>query len=161
MQSSGRFTYLVGFGSNLGNRLRYLEKAFDLVEKLIGPITAKSRIVETDPLGPADQKFLNGVFVLQSASKPLDTLEKILKIETDLGRKREIKWGNRPIDLDILLAQDNGTPLIIDHEDLQVPHPQMLYRDFVLNPCQEIAGGWFHPIAKKNLEELAIRSQEG
>ena len=76
MQSSGRFTYLVGFGSNLVNRLRYLEKAFDLVEKLIGPITAKSRIVETDPLGPADQKFLNGVLCCSPHRNPLIPLKK-------------------------------------------------------------------------------------
>ena len=157
-ETSSSYEYLIAFGSNLGERKLYVEQAIRYIEAEIGEIIAISNIIESEPIGAADLKFLNGVLRLNSVLEPRVLLARLLEIETRLGRTRQVKWGNRTIDLDIILVRFDDDPIIINEPELTIPHPQALKRAFVLNPCQEIAGEWMFPgknlpLALLNLEE--------
>ncbi|RNA66013.1 2-amino-4-hydroxy-6-hydroxymethyldihydropteridine diphosphokinase [Alteribacter keqinensis] len=126
----------IALGSNIGERHVYLEGAVDTLED--NPditIEKKSSIYETDPVGYTDQPpFLNMVVKVATSLSPLALLDKLQKIESTLGRTRDIHWGPRTIDLDILLYNDENIKL----ERLSVPHPRMYERGFVLVPLCEI-----------------------
>lgn len=101
--------------------------------------------------------------MLSSNSSPDRLLKDLMTIEQELGRKREVHWGNRTIDLDILLGRDSSqTPLVMASGTLMIPHPRMLDRDFVLVPACDIAGDWMHPKSGRKLgEELTTRFPGG
>ncbi len=129
----------LGLGSNLGNRLSYLEKAIEMIKKLpLTQVKKISSIYETEPVGfkPQDY-FLNCVVEISTDLSPHELLKKLQEIERLLGRNREkeIRWGPRTIDIDILFYGD----LKIDTQDLKIPHPQVFKREFVLKPLREIA----------------------
>jgi 2-amino-4-hydroxy-6-hydroxymethyldihydropteridine diphosphokinase len=114
-------------------------------------IVRQSSWYETAPVGMADpERFINGVFLLETTWHPRQLLERLLHIENKLGRKREGKWGPRTIDLDILLFDDQ----LIREVDLSVPHPEMEKRRFVLEPLTEIAPDLVHPVLKKTVAEM-------
>ncbi len=141
----------LGLGSNVGDRAANLKVAADLIAKNVGKIAKKSHLYETQPWGNTDQEsFLNQVIMINTTLDPRDLLEKISKIERELGRERREKWGPRPLDIDILFY---GKRVIRD-KGLEIPHPELHKRAFVLVPLMEIAPELEHPILKKQVDEL-------
>jgi 2-amino-4-hydroxy-6-hydroxymethyldihydropteridine diphosphokinase len=138
-------------GGNMGNRLAYLSKAKEQIEKRCGSILKESSVYKTAAWGKEDQEaFLNQVLKIETSLHPGELLKKILEIEESLGRKRELKYGPRTIDIDILFF--NGD--IINQHSLKVPHPQMQARRFVLVPLNEIAANKIHPSLHKTISQL-------
>ena len=143
-----RHRVYISFGSNLGNKSENITIALDKINKLTNTeIIKKSTIIETEPFGNVEQDvFLNGVVELETLMDSDELLESLLNIEEEMGRVREIKWGPRIIDLDILLYDDD----VINEENLTVPHPWMNERMFVLEPLSEIApNAVFHLIGNR------------
>jgi 2-amino-4-hydroxy-6-hydroxymethyldihydropteridine diphosphokinase len=141
----------IAFGSNIGDRYRAVEDALFKVEQRGMKITNKSKIYETEPYGYTDQPpFINGAIEVETDLSCRKLLETLLSIESELGRVREIRWGPRIIDLDILLYNRE----IHDEQDLKVPHPDMQNRDFVLKPLADLCPDYVHPIFNKTIGEL-------
>jgi 2-amino-4-hydroxy-6-hydroxymethyldihydropteridine diphosphokinase len=142
--------YLI-IGGNMGDRLQCLEKAREAIEKDCGPIVQQSSIYETAAWGLEEQAaFLNQAIVIKTNLSAPDLLFTILSIEEGLGRKREIKYGPRLIDIDILLFNED----VIELPGLTVPHPHMQSRRFVLVPLNEIAPQKRHPLFQKTIAQL-------
>ena len=119
-------------------------------------VLSVSEIIETKPYGNTDQDdFLNGALKLETLLSPEEMLEVVHDAENAAGRVRNEHWGPRTLDMDILLYDD----LIINTEDLTIPHADMLNRDFVLKPLCEIAPYAYHPVANKRICELTIPRQ--
>ena len=129
----------LSLGSNIGNRQEYIESAIELVGKREGiKILKKSGLYETSPVGCVEQDlFLNVVIKIETDFSAREILKIINKIENELDRKREIRWGPRTIDIDILIFSDKK----INETDLIIPHKEMLNRLFVLVPLIEIYDG--------------------
>ncbi|ASF27357.1 MULTISPECIES: 2-amino-4-hydroxy-6-hydroxymethyldihydropteridine diphosphokinase [Bacillus amyloliquefaciens group] len=129
-------TAYIGLGSNMGDREHYLRQAVAMLSRQDGVTVSKvSSIYETDPVGYEDQdQFLNMAVEVKTALSPFDLLDVTQSIEAELGRTREIRWGPRTVDLDILLYNREN----IETERLIVPHPRMYERLFVLAPLKEI-----------------------
>ena len=144
----------IGLGSNLGNKSQNIARALELIEALVGVnINKKSSLYVTAPWGKTDQDdFINQVIEIETNLSPLELLHELQKIEIKLGRHRDVKWGPRSIDLDILLY-GNET---IDLEELQVPHPYLMQRLFVLIPLAEIAPQMEFPDGSK-IREVLVR----
>ncbi|MFY7908949.1 MAG: 2-amino-4-hydroxy-6-hydroxymethyldihydropteridine diphosphokinase [Emticicia sp.] len=142
----------LGLGSNLGNREENLSTAQKLIEEKVGKIRSKSSIYETAAWGITEQNaFLNQVIEVETSFSPSAVLHLVLNIEKDMGRIREIRWGERSIDIDILYYNNE----IISTETLVVPHPFIQERKFVLVPLCEIAPAFIHPkLNQTNLELL-------
>jgi 2-amino-4-hydroxy-6-hydroxymethyldihydropteridine diphosphokinase len=142
----------LGLGTNLGTREVNLKKAIDMIEYYIGSIEESSSMYETEPWGfQSDQKFLNCAVKVKTDLDPSDLMEKILMIESLLGRKRAgDKYSSRIIDIDILLYGD----LITETSDLKIPHPRMHERRFVLVPLFEIAPDEIHPVLEQSIGRL-------
>ncbi|MCX6127420.1 MAG: 2-amino-4-hydroxy-6-hydroxymethyldihydropteridine diphosphokinase [Proteobacteria bacterium] len=133
------FTYLIAVGSNLGDRYEHIRQALDSLTRRSVFIQKQAALIETKPMGAADQPFVNGAFVAKSAHDPAAMMTLLLDVETELGRTRHIKWGNRTIDLDILLVRDSlGRAIEMTSDHLTVPHPRMWERDFVMIPAREV-----------------------
>lgn len=130
-------TVYIGLGSNLDNPLQQVATAFDELQRLPhSRLTARSSLYRSDPLGPQDQpEYVNAVAELHTSLQPLQLLDALQAIEQAHRRVRERHWGPRTLDLDILLYGD----LVSDLPRLQVPHPQMHLRSFVLVPLHQIA----------------------
>jgi 2-amino-4-hydroxy-6-hydroxymethyldihydropteridine diphosphokinase len=138
-------------GTNLGNRRINLERAIDEIQKLVGAIVTKSSIYQTAAWGKLDQpEFYNQVVEVEAEFEGHEILNTILGIEISLGRERKEKWGERLIDIDILLM-GNET---IQSKKLTVPHPQLANRKFTLIPLVEIAADVVHPILNKSIAKL-------
>ncbi|MCX7747354.1 MAG: 2-amino-4-hydroxy-6-hydroxymethyldihydropteridine diphosphokinase [Clostridia bacterium] len=132
------YDVFLSLGSNIGSREKNLLDAVRQISQMEGTDVKKlSNIYETDPVGYEDQdRFLNMAVWIETSLEPLELLEKILGIESVLKRVREIRWGPRTIDIDILLYGDRH----IDLPQLTVPHPRMFERAFVLVPLKELLG---------------------
>jgi len=144
---------LVGCGSNLGPKRDLLDRAIELLRFMPGvTVLETSRFHESKAIGgPADQPaFLNGACLLETDLSPYDLLDALQAVENTLERQRDVRWGPRTIDLDLLIY---GT-LEIDHQDLTVPHPRMTTRRFVLEPCAEIAPDFLHPSTGCSVRDL-------
>lgn len=138
-------------GSNLGGREGYLQKAIELIETELGGVTQKSSIYETEAWGKTDEpNYLNQVVRINTALSARQVLEKVLEIETKIGRIREEKWGSRIIDVDILFYGQE----IINEPGLIVPHPELHNRKFTLEPLNEMAPDLQHPVLKKSIFQL-------
>ena len=138
-------------GSNLGDRHLFLNEAIEYINNDIAPVLAMSSIYETQSWGKTDAPdYLNQVISLKTDLSAREVLEKVLYIETLLGRQREERWGSRTIDIDILFYGN----AIIDESGLQIPHPQLHNRRFTLDPLAEIAPGIVHPVLNKNILEI-------
>lgn len=151
MEAQVKHTVFIAIGSNLFDRKKNIEEAISNLKKEGIEIVAISSIIETEPYGFTDQpKFLNCVVKAKTTKTPRELLKTLLSIELKLGRIREKRWGPRTIDLDILFYDD----LIIDEEDLKIPHYDIQNRLFVLKPLSEIAGDFIHPVFKVSINEL-------
>jgi 2-amino-4-hydroxy-6-hydroxymethyldihydropteridine diphosphokinase len=142
---------VLGLGGNMGNRTQHLAMAMVQIIQQIGTITKVSSVYETAAWGNEDQPpFFNLAVCLTTPFTPLQTLERCLRIEKQMGRHRTMKWGPRIIDIDILLYNDE----IIRANNLSIPHPLMHERRFVLAPLAEILPQKKHPVLKKSFKDL-------
>ena len=143
--------YLI-LGSNIENRMNYLQQAGELITINIGGIEKYSSVYETEPWGFAHKSlFLNQVLLVKTEMGAESVLSKLLKIEELLGRTRtKERYTARTIDIDILFYND----LVLQTKDLIIPHPEIQNRRFVLMPLVEIAGDLFHPVLHKSIKEL-------
>jgi len=141
----------IGLGSNLGDRRANLRRAVELMEREGIEILSESSIYETEPVGYKEQGwFLNSVVKAHTGLSPTRLWKKLEKIEKEMGRKREVRWGPRIIDLDILFYAD----LVWEGKKLRIPHSELHKRRFVLVPFKEIAPKFVHPVLKKTISEL-------
>ena len=125
----------LGLGSNLGDRLVNLQRAVDLLGDHGVRVVLSSRVYETDPVGgPPQPEYLNAVIAVETDGSAYDLLDACRTVENALGRERTERWGPRTVDLDILTFGDE----VVDEPDLQVPHPRMHERGFVLVPLLEL-----------------------
>lgn len=149
----------ISLGSNIGNRLEYLQQAVDLLQQIEHVNVANmSSVYETDPVGYEDQAaFLNMVVEIKTILTPHEILKKCNEIEAKLGRKRDIRWGPRTVDLDILLYNEEN----VKTEDLIIPHPRMMERGFVLIPLVELQANLVDPQSKQLIADVAHVQKEG
>ena len=154
----------LGLGSNLGDREANITRAIELIRERVGLVIRQSSLIETEPWGfESENKFLNGVILVNTSLTPRQLLNTVKNIEWDMGRrplgkstayslksiiyslksiiyslqyylKSKRRYSDRPIDIDILLYDD----LVVDEPDLKIPHPLMEQRDFVMTPLNEI-----------------------
>lgn len=144
-------------GSNMGNRLAFLQHAANVMEEQCGTITARSSVYETAAWGIKNQpSFYNQAFAIRTALVPAQFMQTLLSIENEMGRRRVLKMGPRIIDLDVLLIDD----LIINTEDLMVPHPLLQERRFALLPLTQIAGSLVHPVVNKTIDGLLLECKD-
>ena len=140
-------------GGNLGDREGNLKRAIDLLNEKIGEVTAVSSLYETAAWGKTDQPaFLNQAVGLQTNLSAIAVLDLALSIEQELGRVRKDKWGERLIDIDLILF---GDEIINIPDKLQVPHPHMQNRKFVMEPLAEIAPEMVHPVLGKTILSIS------
>ena len=151
----------IALGSNLvssfGDREANLIEAVRLIRPL-GEVTAVSSFYDTEPVGYLDQPiFLNAALLLETELEPLTLLRELLMVEKAMGRDRSITVakGPRVIDLDLLFyVGSDGHQLVMNSEELVLPHPEMQGRRFVLEPLAEIAPGMVHPMLKLTVREM-------
>ena len=144
-------TAYIALGSNLGDKEANLRKALELLEKRGVEVVRTSSFICTEPYGVTDQpQFLNAVCEVRTSLAPLELLHTLLDIEQEMGRVRLRHWGERNIDLDLLLYED----VVMDTPELKLPHPDMQNRDFVLLPLVEIAPELVHPTLGKSIIEI-------
>ncbi len=143
----------IAVGSNLGERLEYLNQAQERLSKLKGIRFLKSSAVyETEPVGGAEQgKYLNAVWEIETSLAPQELMKQLLAIEKKLGRVRTELHAPRTIDLDILFYQDR----MIEEPGLSIPHPRLQEREFVLKPLMDLCPDFTHPRLKKTVRELS------
>ena len=147
----------VSLGSNLGDRLDALNRARTAIGAEPGyTIDDASAVYETAPLGgPPQKSFLNQAVRCTTQEEPRAVLRTLKRIEKALGRKKSSRWGPRRIDIDIVFYDD----CVCEDSELQIPHPRMHERLFVLIPLSEIAPSVIHPEYKKSVSELRDQLQ--
>ncbi|MBP5682031.1 MAG: 2-amino-4-hydroxy-6-hydroxymethyldihydropteridine diphosphokinase [Bacteroidales bacterium] len=143
-------TYL-SLGSNLGDRADNLRRAIEQIDASVGTVTMQSPIYETQSWGYSDEDYLNQTIEVETALPPLQLLQTVNSIESQMGR---IRSGNgyeaRPIDIDILFYDNE----ILDTPQLVIPHPKIALRRFVLQPTADIAPDFVHPTIGKTIRQL-------
>lgn len=150
--------YVIGLGSNrrharFGDPRQVLMAALAALESEdIEPVDA-SPIIASAPLGPSRRRFANAVALVASPLAPPEMLARLKAIEAGFGRRRGRRWGERTLDLDILLWSGGAWA----DERLTIPHPAMTIRRFVLDPLRAIAPKWRHPLAGLTVRHLAAR----
>ena len=140
----------LNIGSNLGDRRKNLSRAVAAIEKEFGYFEL-SHVIESDPWGfDSDNLFLNLGMMILSELQPEEILHKLQKIEREIGstshRNADGSYADRLVDIDIIAIDDR----VIDTAELQVPHPRMHERSFVLEPMAELAPFWIHPVLNKS-----------
>jgi len=139
---------VLGLGGNKGSVSKVLLETISLLKIKVGDVVQKSSLYKTAAWGNENQPdFINQVVVLETKLSPQESLKQCLAIENELGRVREIKWGERIIDIDILFYDD----LIINTKNLIIPHPYIHERNFVLDPLLEINPFYVHPLLKQTI----------
>lgn len=148
-----RVTGFLGFGTNLGDRKKNLTQAVNTLNNQPDlAVLRTSGIYETAPWGLTDQPdFLNMVAEIATSISPGELLERIKKLEQDMGREDGPRFGPRLIDVDILLLEDQ----VVDEPDLQIPHISLHQRAFVLVPLVELAPDLVHPLLGVTIADLA------
>ena len=152
-------TAYLGLGSNVGNREANLREALERLEAAGIRVTRRSSIYETEPQGLRDQPwFLNAVVEVETDLLAPQLLACMLAVEREMGRRRLAPNGPRNIDMDILFCGQS----VIDAPELQLPHPRIAQRRFVLEPLAEIAPDLRHPVSGKTAREMlaALETQE-
>lgn len=144
----------IALGSNLGNKRRNLVTAAALLAERAGEVGAISSFYETEPWGfESEHSFLNAALMLETTLAPLDLLRLTQEVECELGRtaKTDSVYHDRLIDIDLLLYGEE----VIDQPGLQIPHPLMYRRAFVMTPMAEIAPEVVHPVLGKTMKALS------
>ncbi len=148
---SAKSRVLLQLGSNMGNSKVKFVIAQRLIQERIGDITLASSFYTSKAWGFENQPdFLNQVIEVETRLKATTVLERVLNIETEMGRVRNVLYGPRVIDIDILFFNSE----IINESMLTVPHPLLQHRRFVLAPLVEILPKFIHPVLQKTLKEL-------
>ncbi len=143
---------ILSLGTNQGDRLKNLEDCIAFIKNEIGMVLKASLIYETPAWGFVGEAFYNCALVVVSDDEPIVVLEKALQIEKKMGRLRtnQNKYESRIIDIDLIAFETE----IIHTQSLQIPHPEMQNRNFVLLPFHDLAPNWQHPILKKTIIDL-------
>lgn len=154
--SRGWHIAYIALGSNMGDKEKYLNDAITMInDNDMCMVNKVSSFIITKPYGYTDQDdFLNGAIKIQTLYSPKMLLEFLNKIEAKAERVRDIHWGPRTLDLDIIFYDD----IVMSDDTLTIPHPEMHKRDFVLVPLKEIAGNHIHPFLFKTVNELTQTS---
>jgi len=155
-------TAYIGLGSNLGDSRRILEQAVVALGQLAAiRISSVSSVFVTVPVGGVEQpEFSNQALRVETALPPHELLRVLLEVESRFGRTREVHWGPRTLDLDLLLYDD----AVLNTPDLTLPHPRLHERGFVLGPLLELAPDLRHPAMGETIRDLYrawSRSTEG
>ena len=141
----------IALGSNLGDSFTILEAALKALAQTPGvSLEARSQWYQTKAVGPPQPDYLNGCALITVTLSPQSLLETLLQIEANFGRIRRERWSARTLDLDLLLFD----AVILNTPTLQIPHPHMTERAFVLVPLAEIAPHWIEPISGKSIAQL-------
>jgi len=150
-QESKHLAYL-SLGSNLGDKQFNLSKAIDFIQEYCGSIEGKSRVYSSQPWGfESENIFYNLCLIVKTSNSPELLLKNLLSIEQNMGRNREGDvYSDRIIDIDILFYDD----LIINEENLIIPHPKIHERMFVLAPLEAIASEFVHPVLEVSIGKL-------
>jgi 2-amino-4-hydroxy-6-hydroxymethyldihydropteridine diphosphokinase len=147
----------LSLGSNLGDRALHIKKALKRLEEEGVHITLRSSMYETEPVEFRKQGwFLNCAVEAETELTPKQLLRVIRNIEKDLGRKRMVRSGPRTLDIDILIYDD----VLIRGEELEIPHPRMAQRGFVLRPMAEIAPTLRHPELHLTMAQLLAATSD-
>lgn len=151
-------TVLLGLGSNIGDRLFYINSAIEKISDIKDiTLVASSAIYETEPWGVYDQElYLNCAAKIETELSPEEVFIQIKKIESELGRESTEKWSARKIDIDILFYDD----LIYEDEKITIPHSRIAERNFVLVPLNEIDPEFIHPVFEKQVKDLLRESKD-
>ncbi len=147
----------IGLGSNLGDRKKNIENSVDL---LVGTKKAnllkRASYYETEPIGPNQPWFINTAIKVETSLSPEGLLDRCKEVEGRIGRFDTTHWGPRLVDLDLLLFEDR----VLSSERLEIPHPQMEKREFVLRPLIELEPELIHPELNIPLKELLTKTEE-
>lgn len=154
MQIENLHDVYLALGSNLGNKEENIFQALKLINERVGMVIIHSALYNTEPVGfQSDNTFINAACLVMTSMEPLELLQATQDIEKELGREGKSidgQYADRIIDVDILLYDR----LVFEDKELQLPHPHMHERDFVLVPLAEIAERYIHPILNKSIGEL-------
>jgi len=141
----------IAFGANLGDTVATLNNAIAVLAQHPNiTLISRSSWYQTAAIGPPQPDYINGCIVIETDLEPQELLTLLLTIEDQFGRVRQERWGARTLDLDLLLYDDRT--LFTPH--LELPHPRMTIRAFVLVPLAEIAPAWIDPISGRSIEQL-------
>ena len=149
-------SYLIGLGSNRyrhGPPRRVIETAIDALADSGVDIDARSTIRTTPPLGPGSRNYANAAVHARTDLNPQELLALVQSIEANMGRRSTRRWGDRVIDIDLLLWSSGCW----DDPSLTIPHPELAARKFVLEPLVEIAPNWRHPVSGHTIRQLFHR----
>jgi len=150
-------TVFLALGTNLGDRLENLHRAIEALAPTV-KILARSPIYETPPWGVTDQPaFLNMALRGETLLPPTALLHFLKSLERQLGRIPSVRYGSRLIDLDILFYDD----LVLDSDELTIPHPRVHERAFVLVPLADLAPDFVHPVLRKSVSTLLQQVDAG
>lgn len=152
--------YFVGLGANLGDRLANLRAAVRALEA-IGPVLARSRVYASAAVGgPPQPSYLNAAVLLECELAPQELLQRTQAIEAELGRDRatEVRWGPRPIDIDLLMGGARGE-LLVESETLHLPHLRIHERGFALVTLIDLDPTLLHPRLSRPLKSLVGATQ--
>ncbi|MGO9482755.1 MAG: 2-amino-4-hydroxy-6-hydroxymethyldihydropteridine diphosphokinase [Candidatus Kryptoniota bacterium] len=150
--SSSEVEVYLSLGSNLGDRLGFLRRGIDSISKFPDVKARRiSDVYETEPVGYVHQpEFLNLAACFSTFEQPKEFLKLLKEIEIKIGRVHRERWHEREIDIDVIFFGDR----IINSKDLIIPHPRMHLRKFVLQPLNEIAPNFVHPLKQKEVNQL-------
>jgi 2-amino-4-hydroxy-6-hydroxymethyldihydropteridine diphosphokinase len=148
----------LGLGSNIGDKVNFIKSAETGISKLTGTkVLRSSSIYKTEPWGIKNQDFfLNSVLEIETTLEPQVLLSELKKIESELGRKKRNKWYEREIDIDILFFNN----LVISNRFVNIPHPEIQNRNFVLIPMCELNPDFFHPVLDRTVKDLLNDSKD-
>ena len=148
----------LGLGSNIGDKIGFINAAVREISKMSNTKVLKSSsIYKTEPWGVTNQDyFLNSVLEIETNFTPSELLSEIKKIESLLGRKKRQKWFEREIDIDILFFNN----LVFKSGNIEIPHPEIPKRNFVLVPLCELNPGLIHPVLNCTVKELLENSKD-
>lgn len=149
---------ILSLGSNQGNRLSMITTCIDLIHSEIAVVVKVSKIYETPAWGFESEPFYNAAILIHTSKSPQKILKQVLKVEKTLGRVRSSDSGYqaRIIDVDIIAFDEE----IIENENLQIPHPLLQNRKFVLQPMLDLGLNWEHPMLKKSVAQLLVQTED-